>query len=1301
MASPSALVVVPVLDGLAAWAQAWPDETLYIWLRGGEEAERLTFGALWQRAGTVATALLSRWGVSRGDCVLLVYPPGLEFAVALFACFRAGVIAVPVYPPDPSKPLAQQLAALGRIAASAGAGVALSDGGYVWLVATLRLRYGLGRCWPALSWRSTSGVFDVATAERHIAAALEAAAPPRPFDVAFLQFTSGSTSEPKGVTVTHGCLAHNCALIRRAMGITAGDCEVSWLPQFHDMGLVGGMLAAVTVPLPRGASSQGGAKPMRSAPCVFMSPVDFLKDPLAWPRALSRYGATHTQAPDFAYALTAARAAASPGFAASLDLSSLRRALNGAEAVRQSTMATFATAFAPARLRPESLVAGYGLAEHVVYVVDGGCDARAFDAQALQRLGGGVAKPPPQDTLDSGDTSAIVVLHACGVPAADAVELRIVCPRTRRTLPAGAVGEIWLRSRSVAAGYWRQPQLSRDAFHAALSDEIQEEASAGSSLSSGYLRTGDLGFIHPSDGELFFVGRMKDVLVVRGRNVAPQDLEAAALAAAPALRPGCAAAFCASDDRVVLVCETRSARIDAAAAGAAAAAARLAVAALGITLADMVLIPPRTIVKTTSGKVRRFEVRRLYNEGALPALEAQPHRGCAASMDSSALLQTSLPAGLGAALSAMPRPARRTALRRRLAEHVAAITGLLPPGAHVDLLAAGLDSSAIAQLHGTLEFALGATLPPALLLDARTPAALAAALDAARWPPSRGDDADAECAAAAWEADEDESDTAAPQALQQFTIAQRCAGVAMAAFAAIALLAHAFSMTHLRVEGATLNVWREQPASIIAGAAFRSGWLPGRRVDCAHWRLLEWARTVLPIQLGMCGAFAAVTLRADASSSPCMPSPRFLTATLGLLHAMALHGVWAVPLLALALTSFAAGQACIRLGAPQLRPYAAWALALVPMAVYNAVEPGNLLWARFILKSSHAEDTFLWALLGEGGRPYEGLLAATSFTANRTFRYLALRCVSYHLDDANKPTAGGVATSLLDELELFLAYVLYAPLYLCGPVMTFDAFRASPAAAATAPVATSLSQPPAEACSQPASVPASQHVGWCAAARALCCAVGLSVALEAACHCVYLPSALLFPRFSHGNAAVQAALRCCDWAVAAFAYLTATWLTSAVVFAVPRGVAAAQRVAAPHDTPLFWTAASPSARRYWAHFHASLFAVYVRYIYMPLGAGLGALLATVAFSTFIHGFHAHWLLWGLGNAATLAAERLLARRCAWYAKPGAPVRAVNQAAAVGLMAALTMGAQLPPRGRGCVAAAIACFSVLNAVWLGK
>jgi D-alanyl-lipoteichoic acid acyltransferase DltB (MBOAT superfamily) len=221
------------------------------------------------------------------------------------------------------------------------------------------------------------------------------------------------------------------------------------------------------------------------------------------------------------------------------------------------------------------------------------------------------------------------------------------------------------------------------------------------------------------------------------------------------------------------------------------------------------------------------------------------------------------------------------------------------------------------------------------------------------------------------------------------------------------------------------------------------------------------------------------------------------------------------------------------------------------------------------------------------------------------------------------------------------------------------------------------------------------------AARIVGGAVGAVLALELALHTFYAPSAVFYPSFSHGTRLLADALQPWDWALNAFAFLTATWLTSAAVFAVPRGVAALQRVAAPHDTPLGWTAASVSCRRYWANFHASLFDIFMRYIFLPLGGGNAALLATVAFSTFIHGFHAHWFVWGAGNAATLALERSLAKRCAWYAAPAAPVRAANQVAAVMLMAALALGGELPRRALGHIAAFGSVGALLNAVWLGR
>jgi hypothetical protein len=1153
------------------------------------------------------------------------------------------------------------------------------------------------------------------------------------------------------------------------------------------------------------------------------------------------YRATHTQAPDFAYALVAARAAAGAAAgtfdAAALDLSALRCCLNGAEAARPATQAAFAASFAASGLLPHALGAGYGLAEHTVYVCDGGRRVIELDRSALQSASRRIASPPAPDVPPAD----VLRLLSCGRPAMDDAggEVAIVDPATRLRLPRDAVGEIWLSGPSVAAGYWAQPQLTqarrmracaltahsclihslmRTPHHALCLQEVFRARLASEPAGALWLRTGDLGFLSSAaafgvEGELFFVGRAKDVIVVRGRNVAPEDIERAAAAAAPALRPGCAAAFAleepgggsssssgGKEEGVVLVCEVRDARLSGAAAGAAVAAVRAAVAAVGVTLAHVALLPPRSIPKTTSGKVRRFECRRRFQEGSLPTIaaaaaaqhgvlaHAAPGSGAAASGGGEAARREGmLQPGSAAALGALPRRRRRAALQRAIARHVAAAWSLPLPAPHTDLMASGLDSAAAAALHGALELSLGAPLPRTLLLDARTPAALALAAEAACWPPCAADDAaDAADAAAAWETgDDDDIDacggggaTSAATAAAHATPAQRRAGAALALFCAGVLLAHVASMAQLRAPDDTpLRWWSTQPPAYITGAGYRPGWLPGplswRSVDVAHWRLLEWARTVLPIQLGLNGgaaalARAAAALTADGGAARgwrrAVPSQRALAAVAGLAHATALHGVWALPLLALVLANFALAAACRRCfrGGPRaraVRAAAAWALALAPMAVYNALEPGNLLWRHTSDAAASAERRFLCALLGVGARPYEGLLAATSFTANRTFRYIAIRCLSYHMDDSEEEAeqhggaAAGDATftaanrrssgeGWFGELELFLAYVLYAPLYLCGPVMTFKAFKASPAAqggaaaaasrkpaAAVAAAAVVISsavelrvQPPAEetlpppplppplhpfpsarqaAARAPQAAPAGHAAGWRAAAVAAGGAVACAVALEVALHGVYAPSAVFYPSFSHGSRALAAALRPWDWAVYAFAFLTATWLTSAIVFAVPRGIAAAARVAAPHDTPLWWTTASVSCRKHWAHFHASLFNVFMRYIFLPLGGGTRALLATVAFSTFIHGFHTHWALWGLGNALTLAAERAAARRWRWYASPGAPVRAANQAAAVTLMAALALGGELPPGALRSVAAFTLAFAALNAAYLGR
>ena len=420
-------------------------------------------------------AALGRWGVAPGDRVLLVYPPGLAFVAAFFGCLRAGVVAVPVYPPAPGK-LAEQAALLRTVAADCGARVALTDRAYLLVaryaqaskflhglrssVAGAPASAGAGiAAWPGgLRWRSTEGLAGAAGfADAPVGDAAR--------EVAFLQYTSGSTSAPKGVMISHLALATNMQLIadetgqsrlyREAAGrphartlaeLRAGawapsacGAVVSWLPQYHDMGLIGGLLCPFL-----GCGYLG----------VYLSPLDFLKNPVVWVEAMAKYGATVATAPDFGYALAARRAR--PRLAAGelpgLDLSRLRCALNGAGIVQAATVEAFEAAFGPCGLAPGVLRGAYGLAEHCVYVCGRGTRRLRLRRAELEAEGRAV----PVAAAAAGSVEREVALVSCGAPPGS-VAVRIV--RDGRALGEGAVGEIW-----VQVSFSPQPKT---AFHCA------------------------------------------------------------------------------------------------------------------------------------------------------------------------------------------------------------------------------------------------------------------------------------------------------------------------------------------------------------------------------------------------------------------------------------------------------------------------------------------------------------------------------------------------------------------------------------------------------------------------------------------------------------------------------------------------------------------------------------------------------------------------------------------------------------------------------------------------------------------
>ncbi|MEU4160010.1 amino acid adenylation domain-containing protein [Actinoplanes sp. NPDC026670] len=655
-----------------AWLLRWravhePDRVGYVFLDGDLDVETTrTYGELDRTARAIAVRLRQA-GLVAGDRALLLYLPGVDFVSAFFGCLYAGVIAVPAFPPDPMR-FERTLPRLLSIIADAGPAAVLT---------TESLR-GLADGLPdlGLPWLATDGVPGAAADDWTRPAADRGS-------TAMLQYTSGSTGTPKGVMLTHGNLLHNSRLIQEFFHTTPQTRGLSWLPPYHDMGLIGCVLQPLFAGLP----------------IWLMSPLDFLRRPQSWLEAVSKFGITMTGGPNFAYDLCVRRTTEQQR--AQLSLGTWQVAFNGAEPVRRSTMQRFAAAFAPAGFRAESFLPCYGLAEATLIVSGGSLASTAGDVDPAA-LGRGEVAPGPA----GGPVS-------CG-PVAAGQQVAVVDPESRQRRAPDRVGEIWLRGPSVAAGYWERPAETHEVFHARI-------AGAGD---ENWLRTGDLGFVR--DGELIVTGRLKDLIIIRGRNHYPQDLEVTAERTHPALRPGCAAAFTVEHDgtdRVVLVHEVTQAAVAGLDVTAVAGEIRRGVAEQhGVQVALVVLIPPGALPKTSSGKVQRAACRTRLLAGDLPELgRNETGRGETVAGAPAAGREQLL------AAEADDRTALMVQTLRRWAADACGIAAadLAPESA---LLAAGLDSLAAQQLGQRVEQELGVVLPLADVLAGATLADLAGRL---------------------------------------------------------------------------------------------------------------------------------------------------------------------------------------------------------------------------------------------------------------------------------------------------------------------------------------------------------------------------------------------------------------------------------------------------------------------------------------------------------------------------------------------------------------------------------------------
>jgi len=677
-----------LVDVLRWRALHQPDRRAYIFLNDGEQEEVVyTYAQLDQHARSIAATLQRHTTV--GERVLLLYPSGLDYIAAFMGCLYAGAIAVPVYPPSSNRSM-QRIQA---IVADADARLVLTTS------AVLTKTRSLSKHIPelqALHWMATDEEGATIPAEQW-----------RPYipardDVTFLQYTSGSTGTPKGVMVSHGNILHNSAMMRDCGHHTAETVGVSWLPMFHDMGLILGVLQPLYV----------------GFLAILIAPAAFIQRPFRWLQAISRYRGSSSYAPNFAYDLCINRITQEER--AQLDLRSWRIAVNAAEPVRAETLERFITSFAPCGLRRTVMVPAYGLAETTLMVSCSVVDTEAptihLDRVSLAQNRVLIAA--------AGEPDKTVDIVSCGYVARDQ-RVVIADPESKRMCGPAEIGEIWVAGPSVTHGYWKRPQETEETFRAYLSDTGE----------GPFVRTGDLGFVYKE--KVFLTGRLKDLIILRGQNYYPQDIELTVERSHPSLRPGCGAAFSvevAGEERLVVVHEVN--RHYEEPADVIKAIRQAIVEQYEISAYAVVLVRYGSILKTSSGKIQRRASRDAFlrKELAAIALDVQGEAGQAQEQrnpQKSPSVPTQQPAGnkgpLEQEVSAW--------LRAQVAQYAR-----LEP-ADIDVQAPfasyGLESVAAMDISGKLEQWLGRRFSPTLVYDYPSIKALACYITGASLQPSQ------------------------------------------------------------------------------------------------------------------------------------------------------------------------------------------------------------------------------------------------------------------------------------------------------------------------------------------------------------------------------------------------------------------------------------------------------------------------------------------------------------------------------------------------------------------------------------
>jgi thioester reductase-like protein len=566
-----------ILGHLDRLADEHPDKLLYAYLDvNGDPVESYTYASFLKRVGAIAGYLWKDGRFAAGHRLLLAYPPGLEMICAFFGCVRAGLIPVPVYPPS-SRGFQSALYKMVHIAKDCQAAGILTSRDYQASLKTNLARSGVSTSGidvdyiSGLPWIATENFVD-AIADR----------PPADHsEILFLQYTSGSTMEPKGVIVTHENILDTCPLVIDH----SSPVVVSWLPQYHDMGLIGCYL----YPALKGGTTYG------------FSSTDFIQRPILWFDAMTAYHATATAAPNFAYDYCLRAGRLSRESLEACDLSSLRVLMCAAEPVKPDTYRRFLEAFQSYGLKSESFYVAYGLAENTLAVSLGGRKIVSVNKRALSL---GTARM----TTEISEIDGAMQIVSCGIPL-PGLDVKIVDPEGHFPLKPERTGEIWVAGSGKCQGYWNNPELTLKQFRARLVDDTPYE--------DGYLRTGDIGFFH--GGELYVCGRIKDMIILRGQNYYPHDIENVVEKSCGQVRHNCVAAFQIQEDSepaLAIVAEAKNPRAIPDARKIAAAVRNY----LNVEVAVISIIAPRAIPRTSSGKIMRHKTKQMWQRGQFTVL---------------------------------------------------------------------------------------------------------------------------------------------------------------------------------------------------------------------------------------------------------------------------------------------------------------------------------------------------------------------------------------------------------------------------------------------------------------------------------------------------------------------------------------------------------------------------------------------------------------------------------------------------------------------------------------------------------